>query len=56
MIIKIKKKLILVKNKESWAYWGKLKDKGFNWNKYKFILFSQDNIIVRPRNFELNFR
>ena len=30
----IKPKLILVKNKESWAYWGKLKDKGLIWMGY----------------------
>lgn len=32
----IKPKLILAKNKESWAYWGKLKDKNFIWMGYEF--------------------
>lgn len=32
----IQPKLILVKNKESWAYWGKLKDEGFIWMGYDF--------------------
>ena len=30
----IKPKLILVKNKESWAYWGKLQNEGFMWMGY----------------------
>ena len=33
----IKPKLIIVKNKESWAYWGKEKDKGFIWMGYDFV-------------------
>ena len=32
----IQPRLILVKNKESWAYWGKLKDKGLIWMGYEF--------------------
>ena len=32
----IKPKLILVKNKESWAYWGKLRDKNLIWMGYDF--------------------
>ncbi len=32
----IKPKLILVKNKESWAYWGKLKEEGLIWMGYDF--------------------
>jgi hypothetical protein len=32
----IKPKLILVMNKETHAYWGKLKDKGFVWMGYNF--------------------
>ena len=32
----IQPRLILVKNKESWAYWGKLKDDGFIWMGYEF--------------------
>jgi len=32
----IKPKLILVKNKESWAYWGKMKDKNLIWMGYDF--------------------
>ena len=33
----IQPRLILVKNKESWAYWGKLKDEGLIWMGYDFI-------------------
>lgn len=32
----IQPRLILVKNKESWAYWGKLKDEGLIWMGYEF--------------------
>lgn len=32
----IKPKLIIVNNKETWAYWGKLKDKGYVWMGYEF--------------------
>ncbi len=32
----IKPKLIIVKNKESWAYWGKLANEGFIWMGYQF--------------------
>ncbi len=32
----IRPKLILVKNNESWVYWGKLKDKGLIWMGYDF--------------------
>ena len=32
----IQSRLILVKNKESWAYWGKLKDDGLIWMGYEF--------------------
>ena len=32
----IQPRLILVKNKESWAYWGKLKDDGLIWMGYEF--------------------
>ena len=32
----IKPKLILVMNKESWAYWGKLKDNNFIWMGYDY--------------------
>ena len=33
----IKPKLIIVKNKESWSYWGKLaEEKGWIWMGYKF--------------------
>ena len=32
----IRPRLILVKNKESWAYWGKQKDDGLIWMGYEF--------------------
>lgn len=32
----IQPRLIVVKNKESWAYWGKLKDEGLIWMGYDF--------------------
>ena len=32
----IQPRLIVVKNKESWAYWGKLKDEGLIWMGYEF--------------------
>lgn len=32
----IKPKVIVIKNKESYAYWGKLSDKGYIWMGYEF--------------------
>lgn len=32
----IKPKVIIIKNKESYAYWGKLSDKGYVWMGYEF--------------------
>ena len=32
----IRPKVIIIKNKESYAYWGKLQEKGYIWMGYKF--------------------